>query len=90
MNKLTAAHLHLPLPTKILVENPRNGDAAVIRVNDRGPYVRNRIIDLSREGARKVGIFAMGVGYVECMVLPVGQDGDKAGKGKTRHAADNK
>ncbi len=68
MNKLSAAHKTLPFPTKILVENPRNGQSAVIRVIDRGPYVRGRVLDLSREAARRVGTFP-GVGYVEATVL---------------------
>jgi rare lipoprotein A len=70
MNKLTGAHLRLPLPTRVLVENPRNGSAIVIKVNDRGPYAKNRVMDLSREGAKQLGTLGSGVGYVECMVLP--------------------
>ncbi len=70
MNKLTGAHLRLPLPTRVMVENPRNGNAVVIKINDRGPYAKNRVMDLSREGARQLGTLSMGVGYVECMVLP--------------------
>jgi len=69
MNKLSAAHLHLPLPTKVLVENPRTGKSAVVRVNDRGPYHTKRVMDLSRQAAKDTGIFATGVGYIECTVL---------------------
>ncbi|HEY9731009.1 MAG TPA: septal ring lytic transglycosylase RlpA family protein [Drouetiella sp.] len=68
MNKLSAAHKTLPFPTKVMVENPKNGQACVIRVIDRGPFVRGRILDLSREAAKRVGIFP-GVGYVEATVL---------------------
>lgn len=89
MNKLTAAHLRLPLPTKVLVENPRNGNTVVIKVNDRGPYVKNRVLDLSREGARQLGTLAMGVGYVECMVLPQKPVSSKASNSSTS-AGDNK
>lgn len=68
MNKLSAAHKTLPFPTKVMVENPKNGQACVIRVTDRGPFVRGRVLDLSREAAKRVGIFP-GVGYVEATVL---------------------
>jgi rare lipoprotein A (peptidoglycan hydrolase) len=68
MNKLSAAHKTLPFTTKILVENPRNGQSAVMRVTDRGPHVRGRVLDLSREAARRVGIFP-GVGYIEATVI---------------------
>jgi rare lipoprotein A len=68
MNKLSAAHKTLPFPTKVMVENPRNGQSVVVRVIDRGPYVRGRVLDLSREAAKRVGIFP-GVGYVEATVL---------------------
>jgi rare lipoprotein A len=69
MNKLSAAHFKLHLVSKVLVENPRNGQSAVVRVNDRGPFVRTRVMDLSRAAAIKVGTFPHGVGYVECTVL---------------------
>lgn len=68
MNKLSAAHKTLPFPTKVMVENPKNGQACVIRVTDRGPFVHGRVLDLSREAAKRVGIFP-GVGYVEATVL---------------------
>lgn len=68
MNKLSAAHKTLPFPTKVMIENPKNGQSCVIRVIDRGPFVRGRVLDLSREAAKRVGIFP-GVGYVEATVL---------------------
>jgi rare lipoprotein A (peptidoglycan hydrolase) len=68
MNKLSAAHKTLPFPTKVMVENPRNGQSVVVRVIDRGPYVRGRVLDLSREAAKRVGIFP-GVGYIEATIL---------------------
>ncbi len=70
MNMLTAAHRRLPLPTRLLIKNPRNGKTIVVRVNDRGPYIKNRIIDLSREAAKQLGTLTLGVVYVECMILP--------------------
>lgn len=68
MNKLSGAHKTLPFPTKVMVENPKNGKSVVIRVTDRGPFVRGRVLDLSREAAKRVGIFP-GVGYVEATVI---------------------
>ena len=68
MNKLSGAHKTLPFPTKVMVENPKNGRSVVIRVTDRGPFVRGRVLDLSREAAKRVGIFP-GVGYVEATVI---------------------
>lgn len=69
MNKLTAAHLTLPFGTRVLVEDPRTGNTVIVRVNDRGPYVRTRVMDLSREGARKLGTLERGKAFVDCLVL---------------------
>ena len=69
MNKLSAAHKTLPMSTKVMIENPKNGESCVIRVNDRGPYARGRVLDLSREAAKRIGIFP-GAAYVEATVLP--------------------
>jgi rare lipoprotein A len=69
MNKLTAAHLTLPFQTKVLVEDPRTGNSVVVKVNDRGPFVRTRIMDVAREGARRLGILGRGVTYVDCLIL---------------------
>ncbi len=68
MNKLSGAHKTLPFPTKVMVENPKNRQSVVIRVTDRGPFVRGRVLDLSREAAKRVGIFP-GVGYIEATVI---------------------
>ena len=59
-NELTAAHLSLPFGTKLLVRNERNGKEVVVRVNDRGPYIKSRIIDLSQAAARALGIDGIG------------------------------
>jgi rare lipoprotein A len=56
MNAMTAAHKTMPLPSYALVRNPANGRQVVVKVNDRGPFVRGRVIDLSRAAARKLGI----------------------------------
>jgi rare lipoprotein A len=69
MNKYSAAHRKLHLPTRVLVENPRNGKSAVVNVNDRGPYNYTRVLDLSRAAAVRTGIFDHGVGYIECTVI---------------------
>lgn len=60
MNALTAAHPTLPLPTYAYVTNLNNGRTVLVRVNDRGPYVDNRIIDLSRASAKALGISGLG------------------------------
>lgn len=65
MYGMTAAHKSLPLPTYVEVTNLHNGRKAVLKVNDRGPFVDNRIIDLSYAAARKLGIVANGTGLVE-------------------------
>jgi rare lipoprotein A len=63
MNAMTAAHKTMPLPSYALVRNPANGRQVVVKVNDRGPFVKGRIIDLSRAAARKLRI--SGVAQVE-------------------------
>lgn len=69
MYKPSAAHKTLPLPTKALVEDPRTGNAVIVKVNDRGPYVKTRVMDLSREAARSLGTLPRGVAFVEVTVL---------------------
>lgn len=69
MYKPSAAHLTLPLPTKALVEDPKTGNAVIVRVNDRGPYVKTRVMDLSREAARQLGTLSRGVAFVDITVL---------------------
>jgi rare lipoprotein A len=52
---LTAAHKTLPFGTKVRVTNQRNGSSVVVRINDRGPFIRGRVIDLTPAGARALG-----------------------------------
>ena len=52
---LTAAHRTLPFGTKVRVTNRRNGHSVVVRINDRGPFVRGRVIDVTPAGARSLG-----------------------------------
>jgi rare lipoprotein A len=62
MEALTAAHKTLKFGTLLRLTNPRNGESVIVRVNDRGPYVRNRQLDLSKAAAREVGIMQSGTG----------------------------
>jgi rare lipoprotein A (peptidoglycan hydrolase) len=68
-NALTAAHRTLPLGTRVKVTNLSNGKSVHVRINDRGPYVRGRVIDLSRGAARKLGMEKRGVGKVRITPL---------------------
>ncbi|MGZ8272463.1 MAG: septal ring lytic transglycosylase RlpA family protein [Burkholderiaceae bacterium] len=65
MFAMTAAHPTLPIPSYVRVVNPRNGRAVIVRVNDRGPFKNDRIIDLSYGAATKLGIAGSGTGEVE-------------------------
>lgn len=67
---LTAAHRDLPFGTRVRVTNTRNGRAIVVRINDRGPYSRGRIIDLSEGAARKIGMMHAGTARVMVEILP--------------------
>lgn len=61
---LTAAHPFLPFGTKLLVRSPKTGRSVIVKVNDRGPFIGARIIDLSRAAAAKLGILKSGVTQV--------------------------
>jgi rare lipoprotein A len=69
MNGLTAAHRSLPFGSKVRITNPATDDSIIVRINDRGPYVGNRVIDLSRAAARAVRIIDRGVAPVRLEVL---------------------
>ena len=69
-NALTAAHPTLPFGTIVEVENLRNGRSVVVRVNDRGPFVQNRIIDLTRAAATRLGFLSDGLAHVRLRILP--------------------
>ncbi|KAB1075169.1 septal ring lytic transglycosylase RlpA family protein [Methylobacterium planeticum] len=66
-NGMTAAHRSLPFGTRVRVENKQTGRSVVVRINDRGPFVRGRIIDLSRGSARALGMG--GTSYVSLHVI---------------------
>jgi len=70
-NKMSAAHKSLPLGSKVRVTDVRSGKSIVVRVNDRGPFVRGRIIDLSRQAAKQLGMIKKGVTPVKVEVLSV-------------------
>jgi len=69
MNKLTAAHRTLPFETMVRVTNEKNGKSTVVRITDRGPFVNNRIIDLSYAAAREIDSIGPGVVPVRLEVL---------------------
>lgn len=69
-NGFTCAHRTLPFGTRLKVTNPRNGRSVIVRVTDRGPFVRGRVVDLSYAAARELGTLASGVAYVKVEVVP--------------------
>ncbi|MFM9849536.1 MAG: septal ring lytic transglycosylase RlpA family protein [Hyphomicrobiaceae bacterium] len=68
-NAMTAAHKTLPFGTRVRVTNHHNGRSAVVTINDRGPFVRGRVIDLSRAAASSVGMIGSGLARVTLEVL---------------------
>jgi rare lipoprotein A len=77
MNELTAAHKTLPMPVYVRVTNLENGRALVVRVNDRGPFVNGRIIDMSRRGAQLLGFHKNGTAKVRVEVIPPPADSNR-------------
>ena len=69
MNGYTAAHRTLPFGSKVRVTNPRTGKSVVVRINDRGPFHGNRVIDVSRAAATDLGLIQRGHGTVELALL---------------------
>jgi rare lipoprotein A len=69
MHAMTAAHKTLPLPTYVEVRNLRTNKSVIVRVNDRGPFVDNRIIDLSYSAARELDLIRDGTGLVEVTAI---------------------
>ena len=65
MNAMTAAHRTLPFGSMVRVTNPRNGRSVVVRINDRGPFIRGRTIDLSRGAAEEIGMIRSGHAQVQ-------------------------
>lgn len=73
MHAMTAAHKTLPIPAYVHVKNLDNGRSTVVRVNDRGPFIEGRIIDLSYAAAKKLGVRGPGTANVEISVLRAGE-----------------
>lgn len=69
MNEMTAAHKELPLGTRVEVTNLSNGRKVVVRINDRGPFHGNRVLDLSRAAAQELGTLNAGVAQVQIRAL---------------------
>jgi rare lipoprotein A len=70
--KLTAAHRTLPLGTHVQVTNLKNGRSVIVKINDRGPYVRHRLIDVSAAAARVLGFTHRGITPVKVRVVDAG------------------
>ena len=69
IHAMTAAHKSLPFGTRVRVTLLSTGKSVVVRINDRGPYVQGRIIDLTDDAAKKIGLTTQGVGRVRLEVL---------------------
>lgn len=80
--KLTAAHKTLPFGTKVKVTNLANNESVEVVVNDRGPYVEGRIIDLSKSAAEKLGFINQGIAEVKIEVIDAGDGKSRANKGE--------
>ena len=68
MNALTAAHRTLPFGTRVRVRNARNGREVIVRINDRGPHIRDRIIDVSKAAAAALDLVRLGEAQVVLIV----------------------
>ncbi|MCC6949591.1 MAG: septal ring lytic transglycosylase RlpA family protein [Bradyrhizobiaceae bacterium] len=68
-NGMTAAHRTLPFGTRVRVTDTRTRRSAVVRINDRGPFIKGRIIDVSRGAARQLGMIGRGVAMVDIQVV---------------------
>lgn len=68
-NALAAAHRTLPFGTEVQVVNLANQKAVVVRINDRGPFVRGRVIDVTKAAAERIGLTATGIATVRLTVI---------------------
>ena len=73
LRKLTAAHRRLPLGSQVRVANPENGREAVFKINDRGPFIIDRILDVTQSGAQKLGFERDGETPVKLEVIACGK-----------------
>lgn len=74
MHALTAAHRTLPLGSKIKVTNLINGKEVVVKVNDRGPYAKGRVLDVSLGAAKKLGMLKTGTAKISIQILTAGDN----------------
>lgn len=74
MNKMTAAHRDYPMNSLVLVKNLENGKKAMVKVNDRGPYVEGRVMDVSFAAARELGFAEKGTAKVQLELVQAGED----------------
>ncbi len=72
MNALTAAHRSLPFNTRVRVTNRRNGRSVIVRINDRGPFKDDRVIDVSLAAAKQLGMIGHGTAGVDLEILEMG------------------
>ncbi len=86
MDGVTAAHKTLPFQTLLRVENLENGRKVQLRVNDRGPFVGDRILDLSRGAARTLGVIEKGTARVRITVLKNSGDANRNSKAESNYA----
>lgn len=86
MQKMTAAHRDFPMNSLVLVKNTENGKKAMVKINDRGPYVDGRIIDVSYVAARELGFAEKGTAKVQLELVQAGEDNflAKAGVKKSK------
>jgi rare lipoprotein A len=71
---LTAAHKTLPLGTKVRVTNLKTGDSVDVEINDRGPHIKGRVVDLSKAAARELGMMSAGLVKVQVEVIEAAND----------------
>lgn len=71
MHKLTAAHKTLPFGTVLEITNPENNKSITVKVNDRGPFIKGRVLDLSYAAAKAIGILGAGHGVVAARVVTI-------------------
>jgi len=74
----TAAHKTLPMDTKVRVTNLNNGKSEIVRINNRGPYIRGRIIDVTEGVAQRLGFYKRGITRVKVEVLDKEDEGEQA------------
>ncbi len=80
----TAAHRILPFNTQVRVKNPANKKEILVRINDRGPFLKDRILDLSYSGAKELGLVGPGTARIELEALGILEESEEDGKKVTR------